>query len=170
MQDQRSNSAHGRLNVPFDSKLQRHIMGRFATGVTVVTTVHDGVFSGLTANAVTSLSLSPPLVLVAVEKTAHSHSYMLKGRVYAMNILAEDQADLSQRFATRGPKDFGDLQYTVGETGAPILAGTLGYVDCRVVEVLPGGDHDIFVGEIVAGEAREGRPLLYFGGKYENLA
>jgi flavin reductase len=155
--------------VTFDSKLQRTIMGRFATGVTVVTTVHDGVFSGLTANAVASLSLSPPLVLVAVERNAHSHGYMLKGRVYAMNILAEDQVELSNRFATRGPKEFGDLKYTIGQTGAPILDGTLGYVECKVVEVLAGGDHDIFVGEIVAGEAREGRPLLYFGGKYSNL-
>lgn len=154
----------------FDSKLQRQIMGRFATGVTVVTTVHDGVFSGLTANAVASLSLSPPLVLVAVERNAHSHAYMTKGRVYAMNILAENQADLSQRFATRGPKEFGDLKYTIGATGAPILDGTLGYVDCKVVEILTGGDHDIFVGEIVAGETREGRPLLYFGGAYANLA
>jgi flavin reductase (DIM6/NTAB) family NADH-FMN oxidoreductase RutF len=156
--------------VAFDSKLQRHIMGRFATGVTVVTTGIDPHYSGLTANAVASLSLSPPLVLVAVERTAHSHEYLLKYRVYAMNILAADQADLSKRFATPGPKIFTDLEFTTAATGAPILAGTLGYVDCKVVEVLPGGDHDIFVGEIVAGEARDGEPLLYFQGGYLRLA
>ena len=154
----------------FDSKLQRHIMGRFATGVTVVTTGIDPHYSGLTANAVASLSLSPPLVLVAVERKAHSHEYLLKYRVYAMNILAADQADLSKRFATPGPKIFTDLEFTMAATGAPILAGTLGYVDCKVVEVLPGGDHDIFVGEIVAGEARDGDPLLYFHGGYRKLA
>ena len=145
-------------------------MGRFATGVTVVTTGRDGNYSGLTANAVASLSLNPPLVLVAVEKRAHSHEYLLRDRVYAMNILAADQEHLSQRFATPGPKNFADLEFTIGESAAPILAGTLGYVDCRVKEILQGGDHDIFVGEIVAGEAREGEPLLYFCGKYRALA
>ena len=153
----------------FDSKLQRHIMGRFATGVTVVTTGRAGDYSGLTANAVTSLSLSPPLVLVAVERTTHSHAYLLEHRVYAVNILSCAQADLSKRFATPGPKDFSDLQIRTAETGAPILADTLGYVDCRVTAVLPGGDHDIFVGEIVAGEAWEGDPLLYYKGQYRRL-
>lgn len=104
----------------FDSKLQRHIMGRFATGVTVVTTGIDPHYSGLTANAVASLSLSPPLVLVAVERKAHSHEYLLKYRVYAMNILAADQADLSKRFATPGPKIFTDLEFTMAATGADL--------------------------------------------------
>ena len=144
-------------------------MGRFATGVTVVTTGRDGDYSGLTANAVASLSLNPPLVLVAVERGAHSHEYLVNHRVFAMNILAESQEHLSQRFATRGPKVFTDLEFTTAATGAPILAGTLGYVDCKVVEILTGGDHDIFVGEILAGEARDGEPLLYFRGGYKKL-
>lgn len=154
----------------FDSKLQRAIMGRFATGVTVVTTGRDGDYSGLTANAVASLSLVPPLILVAVERTTHSHEYLLKYRAYAMNVLAAEQADLSKRFATPGPKEFGDLQFTVGTTGCPLLAGTLAFADCRIVDIVAGGDHDIFVGEIVAGEAREGKPLLYFCGKYAEIA
>ncbi|MBI2823848.1 MAG: flavin reductase [Planctomycetia bacterium] len=145
-------------------------MGRFATGVTVVTTGRAPNFSGLTANAIASLSLSPPLVLVAVEKSSHSHAYLLEYRSYAVNVLALDQEPLSRRFATPGPKEFGDLEFTTATTGAPILAGTLGYVDCQVVEVLAGGDHDIFVGEIVAGEARDGQPLLYYRGKYARLA
>ena len=153
-----------------DSKLQRAIMGRFATGVTVVTTGRDGDYCGLTANAVASLSLTPPLVLVAVERTAHSHEYLVKHRVYAMNILSAAQEHLSARFAARGPKIFTDLEFTTAASGAPILAGTLGYVDCKVVEILPGGDHDIFVGEILSGEAREGAPLLYYAGKYRALA
>jgi flavin reductase len=156
--------------VPFDAKLQRMIMGRFATGVTVITTGREGNYSGLTANAVASLSLNPPLVLVAVEKRAHSHEYLMRERNFAMNILAADQEHLSQRFATPGPKVFTDLEFKTGETGAPILAGTLGHVDCKVTEILPGGDHDIFVGEIVEGEATDGKPLLYFCGKYRALA
>jgi flavin reductase (DIM6/NTAB) family NADH-FMN oxidoreductase RutF len=155
--------------VAIDDQLQRQVMGRFATGVTVVTTGHAPNQSGLTANAVASLSLKPPLVLVAVEKNAHSHAFMTDSRCFAINILSAEQESLSKRFSRPGPKDFTGLETTNAVTGAPILAETLGFVDCKVVEILPGGDHDIFVGEIVAGEAREGRPLLYFRGKYAHL-
>jgi len=155
----------------FDSKLQRRIMGRFATGVTVVTTAGKGGLGGLTANAVTSLSLDPPLVLVAVDKKAGSHAEIKANGCYAMNILASDQEELSKRFATPGPKDYSDLKWHAGVTGAPILEGAVGYVDCRLREILPGGDHDIFIGEIVAGDARDDAlPLLYFSGKYRLLA
>jgi flavin reductase (DIM6/NTAB) family NADH-FMN oxidoreductase RutF len=154
-----------------DSALQRKIMGRFATGVTVVTTSKDGQHGGLTANAFCSLSLDPPLVLVAVDKKAGSHAELLSHRCYAVNILSTEQEAISQRFAKSGPKDFSGLKWKTAVTGAPVLEGTLGYVDCRVVDVLRGGDHDIFVGEIVAGElADEGQPLLYFSGKYRKLA
>lgn len=150
----------------FDSIKQRHIMGRFATGVTVVTTKADDELAGLTANAVASLSLDPPLVLVAVDRKAHSHAVLMRGRCFAMNILAVGQAERSNHFAAPGPKDFSGIPLQDGETGAPVFADALAWVDCRVVEILPGGDHDIFVGQIVAGDARDGEPLLYFGGSY----
>ncbi len=153
--------------MPIDPKLQRTIMGRFATGVTVVTMKAGETLWGMTANAVTSLSLDPPLVLVCVDKKTQTHGYLSEAGAFAMNILAEDQEEISNRFATPGPKEFSDLDYAEGETGAPVLGGTLGYVDCRLSEVLAGGDHDIFIGEIVNGEDRGdegGRPLLYFGG------
>jgi flavin reductase len=156
--------------MPFDSKEQRRIMGRFATGITVVTTAGNGKMTGLTANAVASLSLNPPLVLVAIDHRAGSYDELKENRCFAMNILAADQEAISQRFATPGPKDFSGLSYSTAVTGAPILADTLGYVDCKVVDILSGGDHDIFVGEIVAGDARDGEPLLYFSGKYRHLA
>lgn len=157
--------------MPFDPALQRKIMGRFATGVTVVTTTKEGKHGGLTANAVCSLSLDPPLVLVAVDKKAGSHAELLEHRCYAVNILSAAQEEISQRFAKSGPKDFSGLEWKAAVTGAPILAGTLGYVDCRVVDVLRGGDHDIFIGEIVAGEFFDDRePLLYFSGRYRKLA
>jgi flavin reductase (DIM6/NTAB) family NADH-FMN oxidoreductase RutF len=155
----------------FDSKLQRKIMGRFATGVTVVTTAGSGGLGGLTANAVSSLSLDPPLVLVAVDKKAGSYPEIKANGCYAVNILAADQEEISRRFATPGPKDYTGLKWKAAVTGAPVLEGTLAWVDCRLAEVLPGGDHDIFIGEIVAGDAREdGEPLLYFSGKYRRLA
>jgi len=154
----------------FDSKKQRKIMGHFATGVTVVTTDGEAGSHGLTANAVASLSLDPPLVLVAVDKGAASLDYLKKNRCFAVNILRLDQEEVSRRFATPGPKDFSDLNTTTALTGSPILADCLAFLDCRVFEVLPGGDHEIFVGEIVAGDYQGGEPLLYFSGSYRRLA
>jgi flavin reductase (DIM6/NTAB) family NADH-FMN oxidoreductase RutF len=153
----------------FDSRKQRQIMGQFATGVTVVTTGGAAGSHGMTANAVASLSLEPPLVLVAVEKRAGTFDFLKKNRCFAVNILRFDQEDLSRRFAIAGPKDFSDLKTKNGSTGAPILADCLAFVDCRVVEILPGGDHEIFVGEIVDGEFVGGEPLLYFAGGYCRL-
>ena len=154
----------------FDSKQQRKIMGQFATGVTIVTTDGEAGPHGLTANAVASLSLDPPLVLVAVDKRAHSLDYLKKNRCFAVNILRLDQEEISRRFATPGPKDFTGLNITTATTTAPVLSDCLAFVDCRVVEILPGGDHEIFVGEIVAGEYHGGEPLLYYAGGYRRLA
>jgi flavin reductase (DIM6/NTAB) family NADH-FMN oxidoreductase RutF len=154
----------------FDSKKQRQIMGQFATGVAVVTTDGKAGPHGLTANAIASLSLDPPLVLVAVEKKAHSLDYLTKNGCFAINILRVDQEEISRRFATPGPKDFAGLNITTAGTTAPILSDCLAFVDCRVVEILPGGDHEIFVGEIVAGEYHGGKPLLYFAGGYRHIA
>jgi flavin reductase len=154
----------------FDSKKQRQIMGQFATGVTVVTTDGKAGPHGLTANAIASLSLDPPLVLVAVEKRAHSLDYLTKNGCFAINILRVDQEEISRRFATPGPKDFAGLNITTAGTTAPILSDCVAFVDCRVVEILPGGDHEIFVGEIVAGEYHGGEPLLYYAGGYCRIA
>lgn len=155
----------------FDSKLQRKILGHFATGVTVVTTGEGSARTGLTANAVASLSLDPPLVLVAVDNRSASRDDLKANRSFAINILALEQEEVSRRFATPGPKDFSGLTWKTAVTGAPVLADALGWVDCRLHSVLAGGDHEIFVGEIVAGECREGgSPLLYFAGKYRQLA
>jgi flavin reductase (DIM6/NTAB) family NADH-FMN oxidoreductase RutF len=154
----------------FDSLAQRRIMGHFTTGVTVVTAYQEDEIYGMTANAVTSLSLNPPLILVAVDKTAAMHATLTNSRHFALNILSDAQEHLSRRFAMRGPKDVTDLTWRTAASGAPILADALAWVDCRLAEILPGGDHDIFLGEILAGESREGSPLLYFCGKYRRLA
>ena len=153
----------------FDSKRQREIMGRFATGVTIVTTHVNGRPNGITANAVTSVSLEPPLVLVCVDRRGSMHESLTQARCFAVNVLSAEHEELSTRFAKSGPKDFSDLQLAAGTTGAPILSGALGYVDCRVTEVHPGGDHDIFLGEIVDGGWGDGEPLLFYGGEYRRL-
>lgn len=154
----------------FDPMLQRQIMGRFATGVTVVTTRYGDQMSGMTANAVMSLSLDPPLIVVSIDCKSNMHGHLTQGRCYAINVLRHDQEDLSRRFAKPGPKDFSDLKLAVAETGAPILSDALAYVDCRVVEVAPAGDHDLFIGEPLAGETRDGQPLIFYSGQYAQLA
>jgi len=154
----------------FDSQKQRKIMGQFATGVTVVTTGGEAGQHGLTANAVASLSLDPPLVLIAVDKGASSRDFLKKNRCFAVNILRLEQEEASRRFATAGPKDFTGLEIIMAATTAPILADCLAFVDCRVIDIFPGGDHEIFVGEILAGEYHGGEPLLYYAGGYRQLA
>ncbi|MCP4189527.1 MAG: flavin reductase [Planctomycetaceae bacterium] len=155
----------------FDAKKQRHIMGKFATGVTVATTVLEGQNWGMTANAITSLSLDPPLMLLAVGRESQSHTMFQGGGCFALNILSAEQEELSNRFASPAPREFEDLRTKVAETGAPILLDALGWLDCKVVDVVAGGDHDIFIGEILDGDHQEeGDPLIYFSGGYRRIA
>jgi flavin reductase len=158
--------------VAFDPKEQRRIFGHFATGVTVVSTLAGDETWGMTANAVTSLSLDPPLILVAVVRDSSTDGYLKASRCFAVSILAAEQRDLSTRFSSPGPRDFSDLKTKTAVTGCPILVDAIGWVDCRVKDILPGGDHEIYLGEIVAGDAHDHKkkPLLFYGGKYGQLA
>jgi len=148
----------------------RQAMGRFATGVTVITTRLGEDLHGMTANAVTSLSLNPTLVLVCVDKTADTHDILSKAGVFAVNILNKDQAEISDRYAKKefdGAHGLDKLPHTFATTGAPIIDGALAYLDCRTVTEHHGGDHTIFIGEVVeAKELTEGEPLLFYRGKY----
>ena len=150
----------------FDYMEQRRIMGNFATGVTIITTRHEEKLQGMTANAVASLSLNPPLVLVSVDNKAHMNNCLKGSECFAINILTMEQKELSIRFAKHGPKDFSDIEYRTEATGSPIFDLALAYVDCQVTNILPGGDHDIFIGEIVAGGMQEGNPLVFYNGEY----
>ncbi len=154
----------------FDRNELRRVMGHFATGVTVVTT-HDGSGRcyGLTANAVCSVSLDPPLVLVCVDKGAESHPAFGLSQAFVVNILSDGQEDLSRHFAVSGGDKFVDMPCRSGGTGAPILDGALGYVECRVVATHDAGDHTIYIGEVQGAAAREGHPLLFFRGRYHFL-
>lgn len=154
----------------FDAQKQREIMGKFATGVTVAGTRLGDDTWGMTANAVSSLSLDPPLVLLCVARESQSRDKYAEAGCFALSILGAQHEEISNRFAFKGPKDFSGLDTITAETGAPIIADALAWVDCRVSEILAGGDHDIFVGEIVAGETQEGSPLLYYQGEYAQLA
>ena len=153
----------------FDSMLQRQIMGRFATGVTVVTTKFNEEISGMTANAVISLSLDPAIVAVSVDKSATMHQQIGVGECFAINILHLDQQEVSSRFAKPGPKDFSDIDIDRAISGAPILKGVVAWLDCRLTQTVSVGDHDLFLGEPIAGSVNEGAPLIYYGGQYDSL-
>ena len=148
----------------------RKALGAFATGVTLVTTRAGETIHGLTANAFCSLSLAPPLVLVCVDKKAQSHHLILAGACFAINILSAEQKKLSERFAQNqldGKERFAGVSYSQAATGAPILNNVLSWLDCRLVATHEGGDHTIFVGEVVAlGIGEERKPLLYFRSQY----
>ena len=152
----------------------RSIVGHFTTGVTIITTADGDQLQGMTANAIASLSLDPTLVLVCVDKTTHTHGVIERGGVFTINILGEHQEDVSRLFARRGEPETGTLRgalFRLGETGSPILDDCLAFIECRVVEMLEGGDHSIFLGEVVAESVvEEMRPLVFFRGKYRTLA
>lgn len=148
----------------------RRVMGHFATGVTVITTVDkSGVPNGLTANAFMSLSLNPPLVLISVDKGATCYSCFELQNGFTVNFLSEDQEEISRRFATKGADKFAGLSWHPGSNGAAVIDGALGFVECKITQCHDGGDHSIIVGEIVNAGASGERPLLFFRGKYQRL-
>src|SRR2546422_9981436 len=153
-----------------DSGELRKVMGCFATGVTVITTRdQSGQPYGLTANAVTSLSLTPPLLLICVDRKAETYPHFFDSKIFVLNILAEDQEAVSRRFATTGGDKFAGLEFGLGRLGTPVLAGALGHVECRIIHTLEGVDHVIHIGEVENAEARAGNPLIFFRGKYRHL-
>jgi flavin reductase (DIM6/NTAB) family NADH-FMN oxidoreductase RutF len=148
----------------------RDALGRFATGITVVTaSTADGSHAGLTVNSFSSVSLDPPLVLWSLSKTAPCFPSFERATHYAVNVLAAGQAALSNRFAGPGEK-FADTAWTPGKSGAPLLEGCLAYFECRIVARHDGGDHVILVGEVERYDQRDGEPLLYYAGRYGALA
>jgi flavin reductase (DIM6/NTAB) family NADH-FMN oxidoreductase RutF len=150
----------------------RQAMGHFATGVTVVTSVAaDGSPVGTTANAVTSLSLDPPLVLVCFDQTSLTLAAIRAHGAFAVNVLAEPQRNLSANFARRGfAAAWHDVRHRPGRTGSPHLHGVLTVLDCTVETRLPGGDHEIIIGRVGGVEvAADGVPLVYWRGRYASL-
>ncbi len=149
----------------------RGVMGHFATGVTVITT-HDGngQLFGLTANAVSSVSLSPPLLLCCVDKKAESYAAFGASKIFAVNILSNEQEVLSRKFSKSGGDKFEGVGYRAGKGGAPVLNGVLAHLECEVRYDFDAGDHTIYVGEpIDMAMDQETDPLLYFRGGYRNL-
>lgn len=153
----------------------RSMMGRFATGVTVVAARHGPLLAGMTANGIASISIDPPLMMASIGRRAETHQAIVGSHAFAVSVLADDQQSLAECFAqpTTAAKltRFCDAAWHEAETGSPILEGAIAYFDCRITERHAGGDHTIFVGEIVAAGYREdAAPLMWFGSRYRRLA
>jgi len=153
-----------------DSLMLRRAFGCFPTGVSVVTTrTADGSFAGLTVNSYTSLSLDPPLVLWALGSRSASLRAFEAATHFAINILAEDQAWLSRRFATKSRDKFHGLGMRPGIEGVPLLDGCSAHIECRMHSAQPGGDHLLFVGKVERVDVLSRPPLLYVGGRYRKV-
>jgi flavin reductase (DIM6/NTAB) family NADH-FMN oxidoreductase RutF len=152
----------------------RQAMGSFATGVTIITVDYGGEVHGMTANAFTSVSLDPLLILVCVDHRARTHAHLHAKKRFGVNVLAENQRAISEYYARTTPLH----QHAEQEAGArfnrtihgtPVLHGALAYLECRLHSVQDAGDHTIFIAEVEDVVVREGDPLLYFRGRYRHI-
>lgn len=153
------------------ARVFRDVLGRFASGVTVVTTMSDDEPVGMTCQSFCSVSLSPPLVLFCPSKTARAWPRIQRAGKFCINLLADGQSDVSNQMASRGADKFAGIGWTpAGHTGSPVLDGTLGHIDCTVDRVYEAGDHYIVIGKVedlVSSSPAD--PLLFFEGRYGGL-
>jgi flavin reductase (DIM6/NTAB) family NADH-FMN oxidoreductase RutF len=145
----------------------RRSLGRFATGVTVVTCcAPDGRPCGITANSFSSVSLEPPLVLWNIAKVSNSLQAYLSAEHFAIHVLKAGQQHIAEHFSRTDHTRYNGIEHTLSRKNVPILPGVLARFDCRTREIHDGGDHHIIVGEVEAHTAADGAPLLFFGGEY----
>lgn len=162
-------TGHGSRGV--EPALFRQLLGRFATGVTVITArTEKGDPIGMTANSLASVSLIPPLVLVSVEKVHEMHTALERATHWVFNILSAEQEALSRRFAGTEPNRFLGVSYSENDRGIAVIDGTVAHIECEKHAAVPGGDHTIFIGLVVGGDATDRRPLLYYRGGYAGLS
>ncbi len=147
----------------------RNVMGRFLTGVTVVTTRHAGGLHGITASAVASLSLEPPRLLVCLNKQSATRGAVAAAGRFVVNVLGAGQDALAMHFASRLPDKFAALDYTLDAHGLPRLPGTIAALGCRVVREVDGGTHGVFIGEVEDSAHAPGAPLGYFRGRFVDV-
>ena len=154
----------------------RAALGRFASGITIMSTLQDGVAHAMTANAFTSVSLDPPLVLVCVDKGVRMHDAVLDCGYWAISVLADGHREIAERFAKSGRdlySQFDGISTQAGpKTGCPLIEGALSWLECRTWATYEGGDHTIVVGEVLSlgtGAPADPSALIYYGGRYREL-
>jgi 4-nitrophenol 2-monooxygenase / 4-nitrocatechol 4-monooxygenase, reductase component len=165
-----SAKGNGTVTPVFDGERYRHVIGHFATGVTVITSRHDDTDHGATASAVSSVSLDPPSLLVCLNRATATETAVRESGTFVVNILREDQGELAMRFAGRHGEKFAGLDVGRGDHGDPVLSDALARVECRVRDAVTGGTHTVFFGEVLRAEASEGDPLAYFRGRFGRLS
>ena len=159
-------------SMTIDQREFRRVLGNFATGVTIITAAHEGTLTGFTANAIASISLDPPLVMVSIGTQNATLGIINASQTFCINILHAEQEALARCFATNGPskyEHFCDAPSHHEVTGAPVLDDALGWIDCRLYGSHPAGDHIILLGEVVGLGAVAGNPLLFLRGQYTHL-
>jgi flavin reductase (DIM6/NTAB) family NADH-FMN oxidoreductase RutF/DNA-binding GntR family transcriptional regulator len=147
----------------------RDVMGRFASGVTVITTRIDGEDLGAAASAVSSLSDEPPSLLICLNVTSTTAQAIVKTGTFAVNVLAEDSAPIAQRFASKAPDKFASIAFERGRTGAPLISGSIAHFECVVDETVRGGTHYVFLARVVNVASTPGNPLAYFRGSFGRM-
>lgn len=153
-----------------DPQAFRRILGHFCTGVVIVTALDDGEPVGMTCQSFSSLSLDPPLVMFSPAHTSTTWPRIRRAGRFAVNILAAGQETVGRRFAVSGADKFASIPWRAGAAGAPLLAGALAHIECRLVSVLPGGDHDIVIGAPLAmDEDPTLDPLLFFRSAFHRI-
>lgn len=158
---------------PVNSDQLRQAMRAWASGVTVVTASHAGEQHGMTVSSFTSVALEPPLIIIALQNGSRTHELVSQSKAFAVTILAEDQQELSDRFAGQMPDEEERLAGIETETlvsGAPFIKSGLAYLDCRVTQAVPIGTNTLFLAEVVAARSKgEGQPLVYHDRQYHKL-
>ena len=152
----------------------RKALGSFATGVTVITVDYEGEVNGMTANAFTSVSLDPPLVLVCVDHRARTHAHLYARKRFGVNVLAENQQTISEYYACpaqdhRNAEQEAGARFDRTSHGTPVLRGALAYLECRLHTAQDAGDHTIFIAEVEEVVVRDGDPLLYYRTEYRAI-
>lgn len=158
-------------DLPLDARSYRQVIGQFATGVTIITAGRGELIHGMTANAVSSLSLDPLLILICIDRRARMLDVITEAGFFAVNILSEDQEALSRHFSGAGKGAPPEHLRFEQEGAAPLIADTLASLTCKVEEALPGGDHLIFTGRVIGCRIGDpqARPLIFFRGRYHHL-
>ena len=154
---------------PLDAGAFRQVIGRFMSGVVVITATHQGERRGMTVSAVASLSLDPPMIVTCLNASSSTQEVVRRAGAFAVNILAEDQEHLAGLFARPGADPFLDLPCEPGITGAPILAGALAVLECQIAQEVRGGSHRVLLANVVRASAGEGSPLAYFRGRFGRI-
>jgi flavin reductase (DIM6/NTAB) family NADH-FMN oxidoreductase RutF len=147
----------------------RSALRRFASGVTIVTVAAGDELHGMTASSFASVSLTPPLILVCLDKTSRTLTLVAETGAFAVNVLRSDQQETSRAFSRPGLKPFASIPHRPGANGAPLLDGAIAHLECTTYRVFEAGDHEVVLGEVTATSAPGGEPLVYYDGAYRSL-